>query len=124
MRPFLPAILLAFCVSGQSQQRPVLTTADYAHAEQFMGYNTAALVTGMVSHPNWQANDHLSYRVTRENSSQFMLVDPAKGTAAAPAFDNAKLAAALSKAAGTVFDANKLPFGVQSGRVGAVSMPV
>ena len=109
MRPFFPAILLAFCVSGQSQQRPVLTTADYAHAEQFMGYNTAPLVTGMLSHPNWQANDHLSYRVTRENSSQFMLVDPAKGTAA-PAFDNAKLAAALSKAAGTAFDANKLPF--------------
>src|SRR5262249_60586005 len=49
------------------------------------------------------------YRVTTENGNEFMLVDPARGTRG-PAFDHAKVAAALSTAAGTKYDAFKLPF--------------
>lgn len=75
-----------------------------------MGYNTAPLVSGQASRPRWLSNDRFWYRATRENGTQeFMLADPAAGTKA-PAFDHAKLAAALTKAAGKTFDAGKLPF--------------
>src|SRR5262249_26325610 len=49
------------------------------------------------------------YRVLREKGPEFILIDPAKGTRA-PAFDHAKLAAALSTAAKEKFEADKLPF--------------
>ena len=42
-------------------------------------------------------------------NSEFILVDPARGTRE-PAFDHAKLAAALSKVAGSTYDAAHLPF--------------
>src|SRR5579883_2556910 len=41
--------------------------------------------------------------------AEFVLVDPAKG-ARTPAFDHAKLAAALSKAANANYDSAHLPF--------------
>jgi dipeptidyl-peptidase-4 len=102
---------LALCLAAFAQQtQPSLTTADYAHAEKFMGYNTAPLVFGAGVRPAFVAEtDRFWYRVTRENGAEFVLVDPAKGTKA-PAFDHAKLAAALSSVAGTTYEAGKLPF--------------
>ena len=87
----------------------VLTTADYAHAEQFMGYNTTPLVLRNSVVPTWLPDERFTYRVTTADGTEFILVDPAKGTRA-PAFDHAKLAAALSAAAGTTYDAHHLPF--------------
>jgi len=87
----------------------VLTTADYARAEKMMGYNSNPLVFHAGGKPNWLMDERFWYRITTAEGSEFVLVDPARGTRA-PAFDHAKLAAALSTAAGTTYDAHHLPF--------------
>ncbi|HVW83557.1 MAG TPA: DPP IV N-terminal domain-containing protein, partial [Bryobacteraceae bacterium] len=110
MRPLLFCVATAFCASGVAQTpRVALTAADYARAERFMGYNTNPLVFGAGVRPHWLAGDRLWYRVTRENGAEFVVVDSASGTRR-PAFDHARLAAALSTATGTRCDAGKLPF--------------
>lgn len=110
MRSLLvPSILLA-CFSARGQTTPAaLTTADYAHAEKFLGYNTNPLVYGAGVRPNWMAADRFWYRVVREQGAEFVLVDSAKG-GSGPAFDHARLADALSKASGKTYEAGKLPF--------------
>ncbi|KAB2644978.1 MAG: prolyl oligopeptidase family serine peptidase [Verrucomicrobia bacterium] len=61
--------------------------------------------------PNWfENNARFWYRNDlRGGTREFILVDAVKGTRQ-PAFDHAKLAAALAKAAGAEFQADKLPF--------------
>jgi len=86
-----------------------LTAADYARAEKFMGYNTTPLVFRSGVRPTWMPDDRFWYRVTTADGSEFLLVDPAKGTRE-PAFDHAKVAAALSAAAKATYDAHHLPF--------------
>jgi dipeptidyl aminopeptidase/acylaminoacyl peptidase len=97
---------LAFALDCAAQ--PALTTADYARAERFMGYNTNPLVYHAV-HPAWTAGELLWYRDTDADGTRFVLFDPVKLTKE-PAFDHAKLAAALSAVAGRKYEANKLPF--------------
>jgi len=75
-----------------------------------MGYNTAPLVFNTPGRPGWLADGRFWYRVQRENRVEFILVDPAKGGARAPAFDHARLAAALLAASGKAVDPGKLPF--------------
>ena len=87
----------------------VLTAADYARAEKLMGYNTTPLVFRSGVRPNWLPGDRFWYRVTTSDGSEFLIVDPAKESKT-PAFDHVKLAAALSTAAGTAYDARHLPF--------------
>jgi dipeptidyl-peptidase-4 len=98
-------LIAGLAASAFAQQ---FTAADYARAEKFMGYNTTPLVFGAVR-PNWTDDGRCWYRVTRAEGSEFILVDPAWGSKR-PAFDHARLAAALSKAAGTTYDARNLPF--------------
>ena len=101
-------------VSGTAQQRRGdapggVTTADYARAEKFMGYNTTPLVFGSGVRPNWVADERFWYRNSTAEGTEFVLVDATRGTRT-PAFDHSKLAAALSAAASTSFDAHHLPF--------------
>lgn len=102
------AFILAIASTASAQQR-TYTAAEYQRAEKFMGYNTTPLVLHAPGRPTWLPDDRFWYRVTTENGPEFVLVDPAKGTRA-PAFDHAKLAAALSSAAGAKYEAYKLPF--------------
>ena len=85
-----------------------ITSADYAHAERFMGYNTNPLVYHAV-HPQWTADERLWYRDAGPEGDKFVLFDHVKLTKE-PAFDHAKLASALSLAAGKAYEANTLPF--------------
>jgi dipeptidyl-peptidase-4 len=85
------------------------TAADYGRAEKFMNYNTTPLVFRTGVRPNWLPDERLWYRVTTPDGSEFVLVDPAKG-ARTPAFDHAKLAAALSAASKVPYTASTLPF--------------
>jgi dipeptidyl aminopeptidase/acylaminoacyl peptidase len=101
--PGFSALLLA------QRPGPVLTTADYAHAEQFMTYNTAPLVFRSGVRPTWIAGDRLWYRVTTPDGAEFVLVNPATA-GREPAFDHAAVAAALTKATTTKYDATHLPF--------------
>lgn len=100
--------ILAIPVTGAPQQR-VFTAADYQRAEKVMNYNTNPLVLRAGVRGTWLPDDRFWYRITTENGAEFVLVDPAKGTRE-PAFDHAKLAAALSSAAGAAYTANNLPF--------------
>lgn len=63
-----------------AQQAPVVTAADYARAELFLRENVFPLVTGMSVQPMWLSGDRFGYRNTTRSGSQFILVDPAKGT--------------------------------------------
>jgi len=99
---------LLLAVPALSQTRS-LTADDYARAEKFMGYNTNPLVLRSGVRPTWLSDDSFWYRVATENGNEFFLVDPAKGTRA-PAFDHAKIAAALSSAANNKYEPYRLPF--------------
>jgi dipeptidyl aminopeptidase/acylaminoacyl peptidase len=74
-----------------------------------MGYNTTPLVFRSGVSPNWLPDERFWYRITTAEGSEFVLIDPSQGTRA-PVFDQAKLATALSSAAGTTYDAHHLPF--------------
>src|ERR1700691_5982169 len=103
-------IVLTVCaISVSAQAPPALTTADYARAEKFMGYNVTPLVDHGSVRPNWWPDDRFWYRDTTAQGTQFIIVDAASG-ARTPAFDHSALAAALSSAAGTAFDSHRLPF--------------
>lgn len=113
---FASAVLLGFGLAthpldaqqGTEPQR-ALTAVDYARAERLLNYNTTPLVFRSGIRPAWLRGDRFWYRVTTQMGSEFLTVDPSTGTKA-PAFDHAKLAAALSAAAGAKYSATQLPF--------------
>ena len=100
------SLLAAFPALAQTR---TWTAADYERAEKFMGYNTNPLVLHGGVRPTWISGDRFWYRTTTADGTQFILMDAAKVTKA-PAFDHAKVAAALSVAAGGKYEAGKLPF--------------
>jgi dipeptidyl aminopeptidase/acylaminoacyl peptidase len=104
-----PVLLLVFALSTAAQQGTPVTAADYERAEKFLSYNTNPLVDRGSVRPNWLDGDRFWYRTMTPAGSEFILVDPARGTRA-PAFDHAKLAAALSAASGGKFEGTRLPF--------------
>ena len=91
-------IVLGCCVStsGVAQGRQ-FTNEDYARAEKFMSYNVNPLVYHGVARPTWMEDGRFWYRDNGADGVTFMVVDPTKGTKA-PAFDQVKLAAALTTA--------------------------
>ncbi|HWZ43857.1 MAG TPA: DPP IV N-terminal domain-containing protein [Candidatus Saccharimonadales bacterium] len=103
----LTILLCILCIAATSQQRQ-LTAADYARAEKFMGYNTNPLVSHNIR-PAWMPDGRFWYRDTSADGSAFVVFDPAK-PAREPAFDHAKVAAALSTASGKTYDKAHLPF--------------
>jgi len=106
----LVSLVAAFASERGGEAPRSLSAADYAQAEKFMAYNTAPLVVRASVRPNWLPGDRFWYRNALEKEgSEFILVDPKRGNRG-PAFDHVKVAAALSKAAGKIFDATHLPF--------------
>ncbi len=101
---FIPA-----CIVAQQS----VTADDYARAEKFLPGNVERLVTGMVR-PVWiGGTEQFWYRKTADDSVEFVLVNAATGNEE-PAFDHAKLAAALGKFTGRTLDPQHLPFfGIQ-----------
>ncbi len=93
---------------ADSGGRRTLTAEDYKHAEKFMIYNVRPLVFHDV-HGKWLPDDRYLFRDTGPDGSEFVLFDAAHGTRQ-PAFDHAKVAAALSAAAGASYNAAHLPF--------------
>ena len=100
---FLPA------AGALAQQPRALTAADYSRAEHALAPYALPLVFGGSVRPNWLPDGRFWYRTTTATGSQFMLVDPVRGTRT-PSFDQAKLAAGLSAAAGATYNGNALPF--------------
>jgi len=102
-------LLTALAFSATAQQPTALTTSNYAHAESFMNYNTAPLIDNGAVIPNWLPGDSFWYRNLNPNGFEFILVNPVKRTVSG-AFDQQKLAAALSTATGSKYEALTLPF--------------
>jgi len=100
VRKTVATVALVGCltVSGWAQGSQ-LTTEDYVRAEKFMGYNVNSLVYHGVARPMWMADGRFWYRDNGPEGITFMVVDPVKGTKT-PAFDQTKLAAALTSATG------------------------
>ena len=98
----------AATVPGWAQPRAV-TAADYARAEKFLAGGLNGLVLHNSVQANWTPDERFWYRNTNGDGSEFILVDPARGTRQ-PAFDHAKLAAALSTATSGKYDGAHLPF--------------
>lgn len=105
----LPVIFFAITVSAYAQSQNALLTSDYARAEQFLSYNVVPYVDHESVRPNWISNDHFWFRDMTADGSDFILIDPEKGTRK-PAFDQQKLAASISKATGRTYSADNLPF--------------
>lgn len=110
MRNFLITItFLSFIPSAFSQNTDSLTAKDYANAERFLWFSTQPYVDNGYVIPNWINGDKFWYRNLNAQGSEFILVDAAKGTRTA-AFDQQKLATALSSATGSSYQASMLPF--------------
>ena len=104
-------MVLGCCLtaSGMAQGKQ-LTNEDYARAEKFMGYNVNPLVYHGVARPTWMEDGRFWYRDNGPDGVTFMVVDPAKGTKT-PAFDQTKLAAALTAATGGRMKADRASSG-------------
>jgi hypothetical protein len=102
--------LTALSVAGPllAQQR-VFTAADYDRGARFLVQNMSGLVVGGTVQANWLPDERYTYRNQTADGGQFFVVDPAR-KARAIAFDHAKIAAALSAAAGQTYTARQLPF--------------
>ena len=87
------------------------TLDDYKRAEG-LRKSTEGLVVNMVDFTTWtEGTDQFVYRKSTKDGHEFVLVDAAT-LAKKPAFDHERLAAALSKATGQSYTAQKLPFPV------------
>jgi dienelactone hydrolase len=100
-------LITVFTVNAQQHQP--LTKEDYARAEKFLNYNIEPYVDGGLVRPNWIAGEKFWYLNSTYKGNEFLLVDPVKKTKA-PLFDHERLAVALGKATGKVYEAGKLPF--------------
>ncbi len=89
--------------------RPAITAADYARAEQFLAPSVNPLVIGGRVTANWMDGDRFWYRNQVAGGYEFVVVSPGARTRQ-PAFDHARLAAALARAGGGTFGARQLPF--------------
>lgn len=87
--------LISIASSLGAQQ--VYTAKDYANAERWLNYNTEPLVKHTVAGVSYLADGRVFYREPGVGGARYFLADPAKGTTA-PAFDNARLAKAISAA--------------------------
>ena len=88
------------------------TTQDYQAAEQLLRRpaRPGELVIGDKVRPQWiDGGARFWYGVSNGVGRRFVLVDPAAGTRE-PAFDHARLAAALAAASGQQVDPEALPF--------------
>ena len=85
-----------------------LTVADYARARGLQARFTGR-ARNMAGTPVWLTAQQFWYRKSVEGGHRFVMVDAAAKTTK-PAFDEAALAAALSRAAGKDYTAITLPF--------------
>ncbi len=100
---------LAATLAANAQPADSLSRKDYEHAASFLSFSTEPLLYRTGLRANWIEGDKFWYSINTEKGTEFFLVDPAKKSKT-PAFDQAKLAAVLSKATSRNYDAYKLPF--------------
>jgi len=91
-------VLVGCCLTTNAlAQGKQITYADYAQAEKFMSYNVNPLVYHGVGRVAWMDDGRFWYRDSGPDGATYIVVDPVKRTKT-PAFNHAKLAAALKAA--------------------------
>ena len=75
----LTAVALAAPLTAAHAQSRVLTAADYARAEKFLGFNTQPLVANTGVQPAWLPDGRFTYRVRQPDGSQPMMLVNAQG---------------------------------------------
>mgnify|MGYP001764868886 CR=1 FL=1 len=109
----LPAVgALGAQAPAPTPGRPYQYTAeDYARAERHLAATANPLVSGVTGRPTWVGTaGRFWYRASGVGgTAQFWLVDPARKSRG-PAFDHARLAAALAAVTNTRVEADRLPF--------------
>lgn len=95
----LTAISFGIALPAVAQQGNSLSAKDYEHAESFMSYRTEQLIDHNLVSPNWIQGDLFWYKILIPGGSEFVLVNPAKGTRSVAA-DKVKLIEAVSAATG------------------------
>ncbi len=95
---------------AQADTRVRRTIQEYERAERLLATATAPLVTGTAGAPVWIGNSsRFIYRATGpDGTGGFWRVDP-DARSRVPAFDHARLAAALAGATGSTIAADRLP---------------
>ena len=98
------------------------TLADYQRAHELRA-KSRDLVVGTPGPVNWISNsDHFWYPKTVKGGTEFVLVN-AESASKKPAFDQQRLAVAISKVTEHPYTALKLPFAPMQGRPGARPTP-
>src|SRR4051812_4731446 len=109
MNKLVCALLLSLSANALNAQQGNIIATAYELAESRLSYNTEPLVDNNFNgRPNWLPGDRFWYRVLTARGSEFILVNPAKSSRAM-AFDQQKLANALSAVAGKSYTAWNLP---------------
>lgn len=109
MKIFLTAFVVVLALMVNAQDQDSLSIKDYARAESFLPFNTQQYIDHSGVRPNWLPDDRFWFRDLNSHGSEFILANPSNGKLAA-AFDQQKLAAALSTATGKTYEAYKFPF--------------
>src|SRR5580692_6645972 len=82
---------------------------DYQRAQRFLAGNLRHLVSPADVRPNWiEKTNRFWYRKGGPKGTEFILVDAANNTSE-PAFDHARLAAALSRVSKHEYQPTELP---------------
>ena len=106
LKIFLCALGILTPLAAQQQ----LTREDYARAERYLIWNIGKLVFKIQVAPQFVGtSDRFWYRNDTRDGKEFVLIDPALNMRR-PAFDQVRLAAALSSASGKACEPNALPF--------------
>jgi dipeptidyl aminopeptidase/acylaminoacyl peptidase len=98
----------------------VYTKQDYAQAERWMSYNVNGLVHHTIRGVDYLQDGRVFYRDPGVGGTAYMIAGQAPGAtdwSVAPAFDNAKLAAALNKAMGAA-GSSETKTTVEAGKLG------
>jgi dipeptidyl-peptidase 4 len=102
------AMVAVLFTAGVGAQTPTVTTGDYARAESFLAPQASLLVDHAVQKVTWIDDGHFWYRDHDANGDHFVKMDAVTGQVT-PAFDQAKLAAALAAVLKKPVEAGKLP---------------
>ncbi|MBL8983669.1 MAG: DPP IV N-terminal domain-containing protein, partial [Gemmatimonadetes bacterium] len=109
MRIPLLKFFAACVVTAASLDAQPDMASRYSRAAAMLPQAAQSLVSGNQLDPRWLDGDRFWYRGARGLGGEFIVVDPVRGTRA-PAFDHARLAAALSVASDTAYTPTRLPF--------------
>ena len=105
----IPALALSQSAPPVNEQSANMLER-YTRAEQMLPWNTGRIAFGGVVAPQWYKDgSRFWFRNTTKTGADFLTVDPTLSVVR-PLFDNARLAAAITMAADTSYDPNKLPF--------------